>query len=305
MQCNQKDKAYNRYNMSSSNNQRTDTRGNNRRDDRRGERYIPRDGEDRRDDRRSERYIPREDPRDDRRRDDRPRDDRRGERYIPREDPRDDRRREDPRDDRRPRDAYYEAFEGVYGGDVARSMYGESAAPITTPSICIPRTFPTIRGEQTKRAVFRTFRELRIGIIDRIDTVHKTDKNDERFCTVYIHMKRWNVTNQLALETRQKLLDGKEIKVVYDEPWFWKCTASNMEKPENRYSEGASRNTARPRIDLGDGVNALSRYTQRDENCSGSDGERSEGGERKEQEHEQEQHNPEQLCNMSPSDGEE
>ena len=267
--------------MSSSNNQRTDTRGDNRRDDRR-------------DDRRSERYIPRDG--------DNRREDRRGERYIPRDDrPRDDRPREDPRDDRRPRDAYYEAFEGVYGGDVARAMYGESTAPITTPSICIPRTFPTIRGEQTKRAVFRTFRELRIGIIDRIDTVHKTDKNDERFCTVYIHMKRWNMTNQLARETRQKLLDGKEIKVVYDEPWFWKCTASNMEKPENRYPEGASRNTARPRIDLGDGVNALSRYTQRDENVSGSDGERSEGGERREQE----QHNPEQLCNMSPSDGEE
>jgi len=277
--------------MSSSNNQRTDTRGDNRRDDRRGERYIPRDGDNRRDDRRSERYIPRDG--------DNRRDDRRGERYIPRDG--DDRRREDPRDDRRPRDAYYEAFEGVYGGDVARAMYGESTAPITTPSICIPRTFPTIRGEQTKRAVFRTFRELRIGIIDRIDTVHKTDKNDERFCTVYIHMKRWNMTNQLARETRQKLLDGKEIKVVYDEPWFWKCTASNIEKPENRYPEGASRNTARPRIDLGDGVNALSRYTQRDENVSGSDGERSEGGERREQE----QHNPEQLCNMSPSDGEE
>jgi hypothetical protein len=142
---------------------------------------------------------------------------------------------------------------------------------------------------------------LRIGIIDRIDTVHKTDKNGERFCTVYIHMKRWNVTSQLARETRQKLLDGQEIKIVYDEPWFWKCTASNMEKPENRYPEGASRNTARPRIDLGEGVGALSRYTQRDENVSGSDGERSEGSERKEQE----QHNPEQLCNMNPSDDEE
>ena len=272
--------------MSSSNNQRTDTRGNNLRDDRRGERYIPRDGEDRRDDRRDDRRGERYIPRDDRR------DDRRGERYIPREDPRDDRRRE----------AHYEAFEG---GDVARSMYGESKAPITHPSMCIPRTFPTIRGEQTKRAVFRTFKELRIGIIDRIDTVHKIDKNGEKFCTVYIHMKSWNATNQLALETRKKLLGGQEIKVVYDEPWFWKCTASNMEKPENRYPEGASRNTARPRIDLGDGVNALSRYTQRDENVSGSDGERSEGGERREQEQEQEQHNPEQLCNMSPSEDEE
>ena len=214
----------------------------------------------------------------------------RGERYIPRERVDDRRDTRDTRDDRRPRDAYYEAYEGVYGGDVARTMYGESKAPITHPSICIPRTFPTIRGEQTKRAVFNTFKDLRIGHIDRIDTVHKTDKNGERFCTVYIHLK-WNVNNQLARDTRQKLLDGQDVKVVYDEPWFWKCTASTIEKPENRYSEGQQRsNTARPRIDLGEGTKAVSRYTQ----------ERDDGNER--QRGEQDQHNQEQLCNMGSGD---
>ncbi len=188
-----------------------------------------------------------------------------GERYIPRDgdDRRDDRRRDDRRDDAR-----------------------EAPAPVTHPSICIPRTFPTIRGEQTKRAVFKTFRDLRIGFIDRIDTVHKTDKNGERFCTVYVHLK-WNMDNKLARDTRQKLVDGQEIKVVYDEPWFWKCTASTIEKPENRYSEGPARSAARPRIDLGEGTRAVSRYTQeRDE----EDGE---------------QHNQGQLCNMDPEEDEE
>jgi hypothetical protein len=184
-----------------------------------------------------------------------------GERYIPRDG--DDRRRDDRRDDAR-----------------------EAPATMTHPSICIPRTFPTIRGEQTKRAVFKTFRDLRVGFIDRIDTVHKTDKNGERFCTVYIHLK-WNMDNKLARDTRQKLVDGQEIKVVYDEPWFWKCTASTIEKPENRYSEGPVRNTTRPRIDLGEGTRAVSRYTQeRDE----EDGE---------------QHNQGQLCNMDPEEDEE
>ena len=190
-----------------------------------------------------------------------------GERYIPRDgDYRrdDDRRRDDRRDDAR---------EAPH-------------APVTHPSICIPRTFPTIRGEQTKRAVFKTFRDLRIGFIERIDTVHKTDKNGERFCTVYVHLK-WNMDNKLARDTRQKLVDGQEIKVVYDEPWFWKCTASTIEKPENRYSEGPVRNTTRPRIDLGEGTRAVSRYTQeRDE----EDGE---------------QHNQGQLCNMDPEEDDE
>jgi hypothetical protein len=212
----------------------------------------------------------------------------RGERYIPRE--RVDDRRERG-DDRRPRDAYHEAYAG---GDVASAMYGESKAPITHPSICIPRTFPTIRGEQTKRAVFNTFKDLRIGYIDRIDTVHKTDKNGERFCTVYVHLK-WSVDSQLARDTRQKLLDGKDVKVVYDEPWFWKCTASTIDKPENRYSEAPQRNTSRPRIDLGEGTSAVSRYTQ----------ERDDGNERQRgeyDEHNQEQHNQEQLCNMGSGD---
>ena len=221
------------------------------------------------------------------------RDSDRSQRYIPRErDDRrvDDRRRDQRPDDRRPRDAYYEAYEGVYGGDVARAMYGESKAPVTNPSICIPRTFPTIRGEQTKRAVFNTFKDLRIGHIERIDTVHKTDKNGERFCTVYIHLK-WNVDNQLARDTRQKLLDGQDVKVVYDEPWFWKCTMSTIEKPDNRYSEGPQRNTSKPRIDLGEGTKAMSRYTQ----------ERDTGDSREEAE----QYNQAQLCNMDPEDDEE
>ena len=165
---------------------------------------------------------------------------------------------------------------------------------MTSPSICIPRTFPTIRGEQTKRAVFNTFRDLRVGFIERIDTVHKTDKNGERFCTVYVHLK-WSVDSQLARDTRQKLLDGKDVKVVYDEPWFWKCTASTIDKPENRYSEAPQRNTSRPRIDLGEGTSAVSRYTQ----------ERDDGNERQRgeyDEHNQEQHNQEQLCNMGSGD---
>jgi len=194
----------------------------------------------------------------------------------------------DARDDRRgPRQHNEERY-------IPRDGDDRRGDDLTTPSICIPRTFPTIRGEQTKRAVFRTFRELRIGFIDRIDTVHKTDKNGERFCTVYIHMRNWNMQNQLARDTRQKLLDGEEIKVVYDEPWFWKCTASTIEKPENRYSDGAARTTARPRIDLGEGTRALSRYTT---TPATTDDER--------REERREQHNPEQLCNMDPEEQDE
>ena len=206
-------------------------------------------------------------------------------RYIPRD--------EDRREDCEPRrDAYYDSWKGLYGKDVARYIYGESNVPITHPSICIPRTFTSIRGKPVKAAVFNTLRELKIGHIERIDVVQKTDSRGERYCTIYVHVQ-WNVRNELARDTRQKLLDGNDVKIVYDEPWFWKCTMSTMEKPDREGGDGGRRGP-RPRIDLGDGVKAMSRYS-RDEQPRG-------GAAAATYEQEEERHNPGQLCNMDPNE---
>ena len=192
------------------------------------------------------------------------------ERYIPRE--REEERDERPRDERprdeRPRDE-----------------------PVTHPSICIPRTFTSIRGKPVKAAVFNTMRDLKIGFIERTDVIHKTDARGERYCTIYIHLK-WNTRDRLACETRQKLLDGNDVKIVYDDPWFWKCTMSTMEKPDREGGDGG-RSAPRPRIDLGDGVRAVSRYTrdERDEQHRG-------GAAAATQEH----HDQQQLCNMDPNE---
>ena len=223
------------------------------------------------------------------------------ERYIPREReeerderPRDDRRRDDrPRQDREPRrDAYYESYVGLYGEQVARNVYGEDNTPITHPSICIPRTFTSIRGKPVKAAVFTTMRDLKVGFIDRIDVIQKTDARGERYCTIYIHLK-WNVRNEIARDTRQKLLDGNDVKIVYDDPWFWKCTMSTMEKPDREGGAGG-RSAPKPRIDLGDGVKSMSRYS-RDEKHKG-------GAAAATHEEEQEQHDQRQLCNMDPNE---
>ena len=209
----------------------------------------------------------------------------REERYIPRE-------REENRGDREPRrDVYYDDYRVEYGEDVARNIYGEDNAPITHPSICIPRTFTSIRGKPTKTAVFNTMRDLRIGHIERIDVVQKTDARGERYCTIYVHLQ-WNVRNELGRDTRKKLLDGSDVKIVYDEPWFWKCTMSTMEKPDREGGDGGRR-APRPRIDLGDGVKAMSRYS-RDEQPR--------GGAAAATHEEEEQHDQHQLCNMDPNE---
>ena len=191
------------------------------------------------------------------------------ERYIPREREaeRDERPRDDRRRDERPRDE-----------------------PVTHPSICIPRTFTSIRGKPVKAAVFTTMRDLKVGFIERIDVIHKTDARGERYCTIYIHLK-WNMRDRLACETRQKLLDGNDVKIVYDDPWFWKCTMSTMEKPDREGGAGA-RSAPKPRIDLGDGVKSMSRYS-RDEQPRGGAAAAT---------HEEEQHDQRQLCNMDPNE---
>jgi len=110
------------------------------------------------------------------------------------------------------------------------------------PSICIPRVFKST----TRNEICGVFEKLGLGAIDRIDMVAKTNERGECYNKVFIHFKVWNKRNETAQATRDKLLKGEEVKIVYNEPWFWKCSASRVEKPEFRdYSAPP------PRIDLG------------------------------------------------------
>ena len=40
--------------------------------------------------------------------------------------------------------------------------------------------------------------------------------------------------NERSEMLKDRLLSGQDIKVVYNEPWFWKCSASRVPKPERR-----------------------------------------------------------------------
>jgi len=119
---------------------------------------------------------------------------------------------------------------------------------VNEPSICIPRVFKST----TRKDLYGVIERLNLGAVERIDMVPKTNDRGESYYKVFIHFKQWNNKNTVALATRTKLLQGEEIKIVYNEPWFWKCTASRVVKPEFRdYSAPP------PRIDLG-GCKSLS-----------------------------------------------
>lgn len=88
------------------------------------------------------------------------------------------------------------------------------------PSICIPRVFPNI----TRERILRIFNDLNLGVISHIDIIYqKTDKEDS-YNRVYVHMYEWSNTHEAA-SARLTLLAGKELKIIYDDPWFWKVTA--------------------------------------------------------------------------------
>ena len=92
--------------------------------------------------------------------------------------------------------------------------------PQNIPSLCIPRAFSNIDESRIRRI----FNELDMGEIQRIDIVGKTTEKGEKFNRIFVHFKKWFV-NKNADIARERLINGKEIKIVYDDPWFWKVSA--------------------------------------------------------------------------------
>jgi hypothetical protein len=92
--------------------------------------------------------------------------------------------------------------------------------PLNVPSICIPRVFPNINETRIRKV----FDELNLGIIERIDIVSKSTEKGEKFNRVFIHFKKWNSEGNAEI-ARERLLNGKDIKIIYDDPWFWKVSA--------------------------------------------------------------------------------
>jgi hypothetical protein len=104
---------------------------------------------------------------------------------------------------------------------------------MSEPSVCIPRVFSFI----TKSEIIKTFENL-LGksCVERVDIVSSSKYSSSRdtatpeFNKVFVHFKYWP-DNEKSQKIRKQLLDNKTIKLVYNEPWFWKCSASRLYKP--------------------------------------------------------------------------
>lgn len=99
---------------------------------------------------------------------------------------------------------------------------------INEPSICIPRTLANVTWFQVKE----TFEQIMgKGTVERVDIVSKNIGDNQPFCRIFVHFRYWpNTPDMISL--RERLIAGETIKIVYDNPWFWKCAASRIPKPE-------------------------------------------------------------------------
>ena len=71
----------------------------------------------------------------------------------------------------------------------------------------------------------KIIQSLHLGVIQRIDMIQKKTEKGETFSRVFIHFSKWNDSEE-ALQAKERILSGKDIKVIYDEPWFWKISAN-------------------------------------------------------------------------------
>lgn len=84
----------------------------------------------------------------------------------------------------------------------------------TDLTLCIPRVDNSI----PRSKIFSTFCNLKIGFIDKIFEIPL--KNDENGKRVIIKFRTW-VSNPTSDAILARLNNNKDIKIMYDNPWYW------------------------------------------------------------------------------------
>ncbi len=123
--------------------------------------------------------------------------------------------------------------------------------PASEPSLCIP----FVHANVTRKRIWDILKHLNLGTIERIDIVAgKTSQTRKENNKVFIHFISWS-NNPNAVQTRDRVLNGGQVKVVYDDPWYWMISASRVPRPENR-----APNPTAPFLDFSHNVAPGQRY---------------------------------------------
>lgn len=102
----------------------------------------------------------------------------------------------------------------------------------TIPSICIPRVLGNIKYYDVKNVFEKLFGK---NSVEKVDIIRKENDKGECFNKVFVHFKKNNINNCITNDNnyidnkiefiKDKLINGGNIKIVYDEHLYWKCFA--------------------------------------------------------------------------------
>jgi hypothetical protein len=96
----------------------------------------------------------------------------------------------------------------------------------TDLTIYIPRVSATI----PRQKIFEIFSNLKVGFIDKI--IEYPLKNDATTKRVLVKFKTW-VNNKNSQIIMARFSEDRDIKIVYDDPWFWTAYKWINQTPAN------------------------------------------------------------------------
>lgn len=98
---------------------------------------------------------------------------------------------------------------------------------VMMPSICIPRVFL----DTTKHDIITAFEKiLGKGSVYRVDLIRKQAGVDT-YQRAFVHFSNKCVSNNYYSVMINRLHEGLDIKIVYSEHWYWKCSISRAPLP--------------------------------------------------------------------------
>lgn len=101
------------------------------------------------------------------------------------------------------------------------------------PSICIPRVDFSTTQKQVSDIFERVFGDGSNNIVQGVDMVTRQNENGDSYKRVFVHFADWtSMPKANALIARQALLDGRQIKIMYEPCNYWKCSASRLQRPD-------------------------------------------------------------------------
>lgn len=147
-----------------------------------------------------------------------------------------------------------------------------NTSPKYAASICIPRAFHKLTWKDVKSAFEAAFDAP--GCVQKVDLINRTDDQNRPFKRIFVHFKFWpdNDTAKYAMD-RMTTTEGGTFQLVYDEPWYWKCSLSRVTPPSftNRHTSGLGSGKAAPFVSV---VNVAAPVTDtRDTDEDSDDGE--------------------------------